>query len=126
MCPTAGASGARLHKKVLGASSLGPPAPLSKEELEAMAAVLVASGHYRIQRLLPALPLSRRLWAPSSKSYVASTPKTTGLDHQSDEIIELAMVPFLYGAEGQAYEVMEPFQRFHQPNRPISARRLPD
>jgi DNA polymerase-3 subunit epsilon len=47
--------------------------------------------------------------------------ETTGLDHQSDEIIELAMVPFTYGPDGQVYEVKEPFQRFNQPSKPISA-----
>ena len=30
------------------------------------------------------------------------------------------MVPFLYSADGQVYEVMEPFQRFNQPSGPIS------
>jgi DNA polymerase-3 subunit epsilon len=47
--------------------------------------------------------------------------ETTGLDHQTDEIIELAMVPFTYGPDGQIHEVKEPFQRFNQPSKPISA-----
>ena len=47
--------------------------------------------------------------------------ETTGLDHQTDEIIELAMVPFTYGPDGKIYEVKEPFQRFNQPTKPISA-----
>jgi hypothetical protein len=41
--------------------------------------------------------------------------ETTGLDHQTNEIIELAIVTFTYGPDGHIYEVNEPFQRFHQP-----------
>ena len=47
--------------------------------------------------------------------------ETTGLDHQTDEIIELAIVPFTYGPDGQIYEVKGALQRFHQPKKPISA-----
>jgi DNA polymerase III subunit epsilon len=94
---------------------------LSKEELEAMAIALVESGHYRIQRLLPPRPKVEAPAGTELKKALFVDVETTGLDHQSNEIIELAMVPFLYGADGQVYEVMEPFQRFHQPSGPISA-----
>jgi DNA polymerase-3 subunit epsilon len=47
--------------------------------------------------------------------------ETTGLDYQSDEIIELAMVPFTYGPDGTIFEVKEQFQRFQQPTKPISS-----
>src|SRR3954471_18564428 len=86
-----------------------------------MADALAASGQYRIQRRLRPRP---KLEAPADtelKQALFVDVETTGLDHQSDEIIELAMVPFAYGPDGQVYEVKEPLQRFHQPTKPISA-----
>jgi DNA polymerase-3 subunit epsilon len=86
-----------------------------------MADALAASGHYRIQRRLRPRP---RLDVPAGtelKQALFVDVETTGLDHQADEIIELAMVPFTYGSDGQIYEVKEPLQRFNQPSKPISA-----
>jgi DNA polymerase-3 subunit epsilon len=95
--------------------------PLTDQELDAMADALVESGNYRIQRRIRPRP---RLEAPAGmelKQALFVDVETTGLDHQTDEIIELAIVPFKYGPDGQIYEVQDPFQRFHQPTKPISA-----
>jgi DNA polymerase III subunit epsilon len=97
------------------------PTPHTDAELEAMAEALAASGQYRIQRRIRPRP---KLDAPAGtelKQALFVDVETTGLDHQTDEIIELAIVPFTYGADGQIYEVKEPFQRFNQPSKPISA-----
>lgn len=96
------------------------PKPLSAEVLESMAAALVDSGHYRIQRRLRPRPKMEAPPGTELKQALFVDVETTGLDHQSDEIIELAMVPFIYGPDGHIYEVKEPFQRFHQPKKPIS------
>lgn len=96
------------------------PTPHTEAELDAMADVLAASGQYRIQRRLMPRP---KLDAPAGteiKQALFVDVETTGLDHQADEIIELAMVPFTYGSDGQIYEVKAPFQRFNQPKKPIS------
>lgn len=93
----------------------------SEAELEEMAATLAASGQYRIlRRLKPraTLPVPEGV-TPKLALFV--DVETTGLDYAKDEIIELAMVPFTYGPDGQIYEVREPFQRFHQPKSPITA-----
>lgn len=93
----------------------------TETELEEMADALAASGQYRIQRRLRPRP---KLDVPAGielKKALFVDVETTGLDHQSDEIIELAMVPFTYGPDGQVYKVEEPFQRFNQPSKPISA-----
>ena len=102
---------------MLQAHKTNPP---TDAELEAMADALAASGQYRIQRRLQPRP---KLQAPAGiepKQALFVDVETTGLDHQSDEIIELAMVPFTYGPDGQIYEVGEAFQRFNQPSKPIS------
>jgi DNA polymerase-3 subunit epsilon len=86
-----------------------------------MADALAASGQYRIQRRLRPRP---KVDAPPGielKQALFVDVETTGLDHQSDEIIELAMVPFTYGPDGHIYEVKEPFQRLNEPSKPISA-----
>jgi DNA polymerase-3 subunit epsilon len=89
-------------------------------ELEAMADALAASGRYRIQRQLRPRPKLEVPAGTELKQALFVDVETTGLDHQTDDIIELAMVPFAYGPNGQIYEVKEPFQGFHQPSKPIS------
>lgn len=46
---------------------------------------------------------------------------TTGTDHRGDEVIELAMVRFVYTPEGEVLGVQETFQGYHEPTKPISA-----
>ena len=95
--------------------------PFTDYELDAMADALVESGNYRIQRRIRPRP---KIEAPAGialKLALFVDVETTGLDHQTDEIIELAIVPFTYGPDGHIYEVKDPFQRFHQPKKPISA-----
>lgn len=92
----------------------------SPEELEAMANHLQNSGDYRVQRRLRPrsnMPVPRDI---ELKSALFLDVETTGLDHGNNEIIELAMVPFRYGQDGNIYEIGEPLQRFQQPARPIS------
>lgn len=86
-----------------------------------MANALVESGNYRIQRRIRPRPRTEAPAGMELKQAMFVDVETTGLDHQTDEIIELAIVPFTYGPDGQIYEVKEPFQRFHQPKKPISA-----
>lgn len=89
-------------------------------DLEKLAEQLEATGDYRVLRRMkhrPAIP-------PPADAVIRTglflDVETTGLDGLRDEIIELAMVPFTYGLEGQIYAVLEPFQSFSQPSQPIS------
>jgi DNA polymerase-3 subunit epsilon len=86
-----------------------------------MAETLADTGHYRIQRRLRPRPKVEAPPGTELKQALFVDVETTGLDHHSDEIIELAMVPFTYGPDGQIYEVKEPFQCFQEPAKPISA-----
>jgi DNA polymerase-3 subunit epsilon len=93
--------------------------PFTEEELKAMADALVESGQYRVQRRIKPRPRIEPPAGTELKLALFIDVETTGLDHQSDEIIELAMVPFTYCPDGKIYEVKEAFQRFQQPTKLI-------
>jgi DNA polymerase-3 subunit epsilon len=97
------------------------PENATLEDLEAMAAVLERSGVYRLQRKLAPLVARPPPASVSTRLGLFVDIETTGLDHVRDEIIELAMVPFTYGADGEIYEVGAAFEQLRQPSNPISA-----
>lgn len=89
------------------------------DELEAMAAVLEATGQYRVLRKLsPRSPLEPADGAPTRTGLFVDV-ETTGLDPLRHEIIELAMVPFTYGLDGRIFEIGDPFHELRQPSEPI-------
>lgn len=84
-----------------------------------MADTLEATGDYRVlRRLTP-----RRIVTPAdgqpTKVAMFLDLETTGLDPQRAEVIEVALVPFTYGADGRIYEILPAFEGFQQPNQPI-------
>jgi DNA polymerase-3 subunit epsilon len=97
------------------------PAMPDPAELEAMAALLEASGHYRVlRRITPRAPVAVPDGVPTRLGLLLDL-ETTGLDPAQDEIIEMALLPFTYGLDGTVYAVGEPFSRLRQPARPIPA-----
>ena len=91
------------------------------KDLEALVRTLEQTGNFRVQRrLAPRLNIDPPA-GTELKTALFVDVETTGLDHQEHEIIELAMVPFTYGPDGQIFEVKDAFQRFNEPNGPISA-----
>jgi DNA polymerase-3 subunit epsilon len=95
------------------------PTTETSEDLEIMAQALEGSGGYRVLRRLA--PFARRdppAGVQTRQGLLVDT-ETTGLDAARDEIIELAMVPFTYGVNGEVYGVGEPFQQLRQPSKPI-------
>ena len=92
----------------------------SRAKLEAMAAALEASGDYRVVRRLnvrPPLPSQ----PAGSRLGIVIDVETTGPDVRGDEVIELAMVRFAYAPEGEVLGVIDTFQGYHEPTKPISA-----
>ncbi len=88
-------------------------------ELEAMAAKLEATGTYRVLRKLAPRPSPAPPPGVAIRQGLFVDTETTGLDPARDEIIEVAMVPFTYGLDGEIYRVGEPFQQLRQPSKPI-------
>jgi DNA polymerase-3 subunit epsilon len=88
-------------------------------DLEALAATLEGSGQYRVLRRLQPLPTREPPSGLGTRLGLFVDTETTGLDPARDEIIELAMVPFTYGLDGQVYAVGEPFQALREPSKPI-------
>src|SRR3546814_6389450 len=73
--------------------------------LEALAAQLNASGNYRVlRRLLPRTVVTAADGTPTRTGLFIDV-ETTGLAHQKDEVIELAMVPFTYRLDGRLFEI---------------------
>ncbi|MBO1081649.1 3'-5' exonuclease [Roseomonas haemaphysalidis] len=88
-------------------------------QLEAMAALLENSGHYRVlRRITPPPPLHAPSGVPTRLGLLLDL-ETTGLDPLQHEIIEFALLPFTYGLDGTVYTVGEPFSRLRQPAEPI-------
>ena len=76
---------------------------------------------YRVLRKLAPRPAIEPLAGVTVRQGLFVDAETTGLDPVRDEIIELAMVPFTYGLDGQVYAVGEPFQQLREPSKPIPA-----
>jgi DNA polymerase-3 subunit epsilon len=115
--PLASAPGRR-HAGAMPRDPLAVPDP---SELEAMAALLEASGHYRVlRRIAPRAPVEIPAGVPTRLGLLLDL-ETTGLDVRQHEIIEMALLPFTYGLDGTVYRVGEPFSRLRQPGQPIPA-----
>ncbi|CAA2145538.1 DNA polymerase III PolC-type (plasmid) [Methylobacterium bullatum] len=91
------------------------------QPLDSIAAVLESTGDYRVLRRLE--PLTDAPDAPNEPTFIGLVldTETTGTDYATDEVIELGILKFEYGASGRIYRVLETFNQLHQPRKPIPA-----
>lgn len=93
---------------------------LQTEADDAIAA-LEATGNFRVLRRLLPRTIINTPDSTETKVGVVVDVETTGLDPKQDQIIELAMVPFSFGADGRVFEILPAVHQFQQPTIPIPA-----
>lgn len=92
----------------------------SSTGFESLAGALDSSPDYRVLRRI----VSRDRYAEpegETKIGIILDTETTGLDPRTDAVIELAMLSFEYDARDQVCRVLNRFQSFNDPGRPIPA-----
>lgn len=89
-------------------------------DLEALTAILEETGQYRVARRMPVR--DRFCEDDGSKKHIGIIldVETTGLDHERDEIIELAMVSFEFTPDGRLFQLLDTFEQLRDPTIPIS------
>lgn len=90
------------------------------ESLDDAAIRLEASKDYRILRRLNIGSYFQPNEGGETFRAIYLDLETTGLNPDQHEIIEIGMVPFTYGPEGQIYSVEEPYSKLREPSDPIS------
>ncbi|MFX4497540.1 3'-5' exonuclease, partial [Acinetobacter baumannii] len=88
-------------------------------EYERIALSLESCGNYRLLRRLKPRVFNSSRRALSTKRAVFLDVETTGLDRQTDTVIELAMLPFDYEPDGRIVGIDKPFVARRDPGRPI-------
>lgn len=89
------------------------------ETLDSIASVLEGTGEYRVLRRVR--PFVEYVDPPNEPTFIGLIldTETTGIDHARDEVIELGIIKFEYGASGRVYRVLETLNQLHQPSKPI-------
>lgn len=89
--------------------------------LDSIASVLEQTGDYRVLRRLG--PLTDCSEPPNEPTFIGLVVdvETTGTDFAADEVIELGILKFEYGASGRIYRLLDTFNQLHQPAKPIPA-----
>ena len=82
---------------------------------------LEATGDYRIVKRFKPVSSYRQDNTTNKKIGIFLDTETTGLDSDSDRIIELAIVPFEFDADGHIYRLLPEYNSLNDPGIPIPA-----
>ena len=91
----------------------------SVENEDGLARQLEETGRFRILRKLVPRPMISRSQSPYERLAVLVDTETTGLQHASDEVIEIGAVAFTYNDDGAFGDVVGVFNGLRQPSSPI-------
>jgi DNA polymerase III subunit epsilon len=94
---------------------------IEQQDPEVLAARLEANGGYRILRRVTPRTHFHASDGTATRRGIFLDVETTGLDAKTDEIIELAMIPFDYTDDGRIFDVYDSFNALRDPGRPIPA-----
>ena len=89
-------------------------------DAEQVIAELESAGSYRVLRRLSPRARSELRTSSATRLGLFLDIETTGTDQATDELIELAMVPFTYSLDGAILAVGAPFSALNEPSVPIS------
>ena len=92
---------------------------METDDLEALAQRLEQEARYRVLRELAPTVAAPAPLPSEARTGVVLDVETTGLSHETDVVIELAMVRFAYSAEDEVLGVVESFQSFSDPGHPL-------
>jgi len=95
---------------------------LTDEQAESLALQLQSHPNYRVlRRLAPRTTFAEPDGRPLAKGVIVDT-ETTGLNQDTDKIMEVGLVVFEYDPEtGRAYRVLDSYSALEDPGLPISA-----
>ena len=82
---------------------------------------LTATGDYKVIRRLKPIDQYHEDTGAEKKIAIYLDTEATGLNPETEKVIELAMVPFEYDAEGRIYRVLPAYNALQDPGVPISA-----
>lgn len=87
---------------------------------EALTLVEASPDHRVLRRIKPAVDPIPDERLKNSRWALYVDCETTGLDHATAEVIEVAMVPFLFDGDGIVAQVLPAFHGYNEPKIPIS------
>jgi len=82
---------------------------------------LEESGNYRVIKRFEPIESYHQSSSSELRKCIFLDVETTGLNYEEDKVIELAMVPFEYDADGKIYRILPDYNGFQDPGIPIPA-----